>query len=270
MATVLVSETHIKEQIAGFLGELAEELGWTPELEDARVKPERSEPATRRQPAVLTPDPRDPLSLTTPFDRMRAELVELRSTVKHLGAEIIQVRAQMAQLRHLPAPPDASDVNVAVPPPRDDHSRTEVAAVSHSEAAEPEARPWPPKVASPPAAAAPMLAARESSDATEEGTEIGHSEARQLKPTRPAVEPIPEPAEAAIDHVAATASKDDAPTVIAVDEPDSALELFPAEPGTNEDDPADGADGTGSAEADAPGSTGYMKSLYRRMGGGAS
>lgn len=269
MATVLASETNMKDQIAGFLGELAEELGWTPELEDARVKPERSEPATRKQPTVLTPDPGNPLSLTTPVDRMRAELVELRSTVKHLGAEIIQLRAQMAQLRHLPAPPDTSDMNVAVPPLHDDHSRTEVAMVSHSEAAEPEARPWPPKVASTPAAAA-MLAVRESSDATEEGTEIGDGEAQQLEPPLPAVEPIPEPAEAEIDQAVETASKDDAPTVIAVDDPDSALELFPAEPGTSEDDRADGADPTDSASADAPGSTGYMKSLYRRMSDGAS
>ena len=34
----------MKQQIAGFLGELAEELGWAPELDEARVRPEITRP----------------------------------------------------------------------------------------------------------------------------------------------------------------------------------------------------------------------------------
>ncbi len=102
----------MKQQIAGFMGELAEELGWAPELADARVRPEVSQPATPRKPALLSAD-RDPNSLATPVDRMLRELEQLRATVKHLGTEVIQLRAQMAHLRRLPSPPDADETNVA-------------------------------------------------------------------------------------------------------------------------------------------------------------
>ena len=78
----------MKQQIAGFLGELAEELGWAPELEHARVRPEMSKPARPQEPALLTPDPGDLRSLATPVDRMRGELEQLRATVKHLGSEV--------------------------------------------------------------------------------------------------------------------------------------------------------------------------------------
>lgn len=267
----------MKQQIAGFLGELAEELGWTPELEDARVKPERSEPARPRQPGVLPPDPpQDPNSLTTPVDRMRSELTQLRSTVKHLGAEVIQLRAQMAQLRHLPVPPDAmdmkpsaGDINAALPPPRNDVPWAEVATqVSSSEAVEPEARPWPPRVASTPAAA-PSVSERESSDSLESTGGIGDGGAQHSEPAPPLAERVPEPAPAVIDRPAKAVARDDAPTVVAVDEPDSALELFPAEPGVNEDHPTDGETEISPPKRGAAGSTGYMKSLYRRMGGDA-
>ena len=102
----------MKEQIAGFLGELAEELGWEPDLEEPRVRPEiterekQAEKPAASTPVALTPDPA-PQEGTPAIDRLRAELHQLRSTVKHLGAEVIQLRSQLAQLRDLPVPPDA-------------------------------------------------------------------------------------------------------------------------------------------------------------------
>ena len=111
---VVGSETAVmKQQIAGFLGELAEELGWAPDLDQARVRPELSRPEKPRKAAVFTPDQRDIRSLATPDERMRGELEQLRASVKHLGSEVTQLRAQMAHLRRLPAPPDAEDIDVA-------------------------------------------------------------------------------------------------------------------------------------------------------------
>ena len=83
------------------------------DLADARVRPEMSQPATPRKPALLSADLRDPNSLATPVDRMLRELEQLRATVKHLGTEVIQLRAQMAHLRRLPSPPDANETDVA-------------------------------------------------------------------------------------------------------------------------------------------------------------
>jgi hypothetical protein len=161
----------MKHRIAGFLGELAEELGWTPEFEQARVKPETTEITPIRVPRVLTPDDDSPALRATPVERMQAELNQLHSTVKHLGSEVINLRAQMAQLRSVPVPPDAK------PQPTDDgdaHARTgsvprdcdrpgetctgqdeSSAHLSAATAVEPVERPWPPRLIPVPAPVVP-------------------------------------------------------------------------------------------------------------------
>ena len=102
----------MKDRIAGFLGELAEELGWTPDFEHARVRPETTGPAIRR-PTVLTPDDDSATLRATPVERMQTEINQLHSTVKHLGSEVIQLRAQMAKSRSVPVPPDAEEAEAA-------------------------------------------------------------------------------------------------------------------------------------------------------------
>ena len=152
----------MKQQIAGFLGELAEELGWSPKLEHARVREETTQPEKKR-PTVVTPDPQkleNLRSLATPADRLQAELNQLHATVKHLGSEVIQLRAQMAQIRSLPTPPDAPEIDELAPErvpsePPATASRTvvepeveteAVADVVQTNTAAPEARPWPPQL----------------------------------------------------------------------------------------------------------------------------
>ncbi len=74
----------MKRQIAAFLGELAEELGWAPELEESRVRPEETGSENRtseRMPSVV---PR----FASPVDILSAELKQLRKTVNHLGSEV--------------------------------------------------------------------------------------------------------------------------------------------------------------------------------------
>ena len=75
--------------------------------------------------------------------------------------------------------------------------------------------------------------------------------------TEPTAEPASPPAEAASIST---------PTVVEVDAPDSALELFPSEPAAPESDSTDPRAETESEERDR-GAAGYVKSLYRRMGG---
>ena len=129
----------MKQQIAGFLGELAEELGWAPELEQARVRPEMSKPARPQEPAILTPDPGDLRSLATPVDRMRGELEQLRATVKHLGSEV--------------------DAASAVEIPQINRE-----GVSTAKGVEPDSRPWPPPLITKPAEEAVTDQANESVD----------------------------------------------------------------------------------------------------------
>lgn len=59
-----------------------------------------------RRPTVLTPDNNSPALRATPVERMQAEINQLRSTVKHLGSEVITLRAQMTKLRSVLVPPD--------------------------------------------------------------------------------------------------------------------------------------------------------------------
>ena len=276
----------MRQQIAGFLGELAEELGWAPDLDHARVKPETSRPERPKKSAVIMPDPQDLRSLATPVDRLRAELDQLHSTVKHLGSEIIQLRAQM---RRLPAPPDADvvddvtpEIDVAAGPPHVDPDGTErppIEGVSDTATAEPEARPWPPQLvpvptaepaptvtpSQPDAATEPAAteapAARESVD-TDRVTATVANDGPHGTEQEPTPEPVAEPA---------AVLSEPTPNVVEVDAPDSALELFPSEPASPADDTAGAEERNEVAQEqeDEAGATAYGKSLYRRMGGSA-
>ena len=259
----------MKQQIAGFLGELAEELGWSPELEHARVREETTRPEKKR-PTIVTPDPQkleNLRSLATPADRLQAELNQLHATVKHLGSEVIQLRAQMAQIRSLPTPPDAPEIDELAPErvpgePPATASRTvvepeveteAVADVVQTETAAREARPWPPQLVPRPDV---ERAAAVATDQTVPSTEPVKA-AAAVAVSEPTAEPPSPPAEAASIST---------PTVVEVDTPDSALELFPSEPAAPESDSTDPQAETESEEGDR-GAAGYVKSLYRRMGG---
>ena len=93
--------THMKRQIADFLGELAEEMGWAPQAPEPRITPPRL-------PASPSTTPRAPRQ----DDTLRSEVTRLRGTVEHLSSEITNLRAEMARLRNLPAPPDAFEAAV--------------------------------------------------------------------------------------------------------------------------------------------------------------
>ena len=261
----------MKQQIAGFLGELAEELGWSPELEQARVREETTQPEKKR-PTVITPDPQtleNLRSLATPVDRLQAELTQLHATVKHLGSEVIQLRTQMAQIRSLPTPPDAPEIDELAPalvpgdPPAtvsrtvvEPEVETEaVADVVQTETAAHEARPWPPQLV--PRPDVEPAAAAVATDQPVPGTEPAKT-ATAVAVSEPTAEPTSPPAEAVSVST---------PTVVEVDSPDSALELFPSEPAASESDSTDPQADTESGERDR-GAAGYVKSLYRRMGGG--
>lgn len=296
----------MKQQIAGFLGELAEELGWSPELEQARVREETTQPEKKTKPAVLTPDPQrieDLRSLATPVDRLRAELDHLHATVKHLGSEVIQLRAQMAQIRSLPTPPDAPEIDELTPAPVpgvlpatatrtvvEPQIETEakpepVADVAQRETAAPEARPWPPQLVPKPDVEPagtrvtdrptvntdPVEAVAAASVAVEsvsvsEATQSGSSRLNTSEPSstpavsEPTTGPASQPAEAA-----STAT----PTVVEIDTHDSALEMFPSEPSASRGDSAD-AQAETEPERHGRGAAGYVKSIYRRMGGNES
>ena len=250
----------MKQQIAGFLGELAEELVWAPELAHARVRPEMSQPATPRQPAVLSADPRDPNSLSTPVDRMLRELEQLRATVKHLGSEVIHLRAQMAHLRRLPSPPDAGETDVAeavggrvavaaaphIEPPQADRDAVSTDAVSTTDATEPETRPRRPQLVTTPAA--------ETASAV--------SVHQPVSERSPAVEAPPASlANESVNHSEVVESTvDSAPDDTG---PAAGLELFASEPSSNGDDQPDealSAAGTGGSA----GAKGHVKSRRRR------
>jgi len=215
----------MKHRIAGFLGELAEELGWTPEFEQARVKPETTETTTIRVPRVLTPDDDSPVLRATPVERMQAELNQLHSTVKHLGSEVINLRAQMAQLRSVPVPPDAKpqgpddgDAQARTgslpqdcdrPGETDAGHRDSAAYLSAAAAVEPVERPWPPRLIPVPA---PIVSDRDgASPEPRRDTEAAES-------ASPSEVPAPTPATA------------EAPDVTAQPEPAGSVEIAQAPP----------------------------------------
>lgn len=141
----------MKHQIASFLGELAEELGWEPELEDEiRVKGETNEPAQQ----TAQKDARS----SSHAARLARDLRQLREKLEHLSSEVTELRAQMARLRGVPAPPDAlpqppiewQDAAPPPPalglgtPPAESPAAASPALSSQIESAED--RPWPPRL----------------------------------------------------------------------------------------------------------------------------
>lgn len=274
----------MKQQIAGFLGELAEELGWAPELDEARVRTETSRPERPGKPAVLTPDPRNLRSLSTPIDRMRIELDQLRATVKHLGSEVIQLRAQMAQLRRLPLPPDA-----------DDAALMEVEGGSHKETMEPEAGPWAPHLVTtavtepvsvvsshhPVPAGSPAVEVPRTAPAPEPVGRGGNVESTVddtpdiSEPEATSDEVVTDPVATSVDDrsLAPTTTGASAPASD-VDEPEDGLELFASESAQDEADRRAGGKNPSAADtpdrADKTDKKGLVKSLYRRMGGGTT
>ena len=98
----------MKRQIAVFLGELAEELGWEPELEDQRV---RLEPETTTPVGILKirsePEPPARTRVASSPPDLNTEVRHLRSSLNHLSSEVTHLRAEMARLKELPAPPDS-------------------------------------------------------------------------------------------------------------------------------------------------------------------
>ncbi len=117
----------MKRQIADFLGELAEELGWEPELEEQRVRGEQQ----GVRPAGVhvqhsQQEPTGELGLNRSHSDLSAEVKHLRSRLIHLSAEVTQLRTEMARLKNLPAPPDApreapAEASVAKVRPRPAH-----------------------------------------------------------------------------------------------------------------------------------------------------
>ena len=280
----------MKQQIAGFLGELAEELGWAPDLDQARVRPEMSQPKRPQTPAVPAPDPRDLRSLATPVERMRGELEQLRATVKHLGSEVTQLRAQMAHLRRLPVPPDADDpdvaeaagsgIEVAAAAPVEP-SLTDGEAVSTTEAGVPEARPWPPQLMTRPAADAaaavsgqqpvadrPPVAEAPPAHEPVEQSDVESAVDRAADDTAPEAAPA-DPAAGSVDQQPA-AQKTATSAVEEVDEQESGLELFASEPASGGDDLSHDEAPSGAGTKDSTDVKRSGKSLYRRMGSGTT
>ena len=195
----------MQDRIGGFLGELTEELGWTPKLEHARVKPATTE-TTMQRPRVLTPDDDSPELWATPVERLQAEVSQLRSTVKPLGSEVINLRAQMAKLRSVPVPPDAEDVEAAeiararprsgqdestptqstwydfYRPTQEDESHTiSTVPLSAGPGVEQGERPWPPRlIPVPPRANATIPEPATVSEHCED-TPVGPSEPRESR-----------------------------------------------------------------------------------------
>lgn len=192
---------------------------------------------------------------------MRGELDQLRATVKHLGSEVIQLRAQMANLRRLPVPPDAAvmeatggraEVTAAVERPQTDH-----AAVADNEIEKTEARLWAPQlvtkaVATPASVGSSRPPVSDGSPAVEarpvaltpESVDRGGDVESTVDDTPDNSEPEATPVEAASDTVVASVDEQllSPTTAVAtesareVDEPEAGLELFASESAPDGDD----------------------------------
>ena len=187
----------MKRHIAEFLGELAEELGWEPELNDHRVRDEHHEVIptsiqTFQQDSRSAPPPR---ARPTSAD-LDAEVRHLRSSLDHLSSEVTYLRAEVARLKNLPAPPDATADTTSLADP-------------------PTSRPWP-ALLLPEDESAPMMPASDLSASPPQPAaarvEVNTYHAPALPHDRGATEP----------KRPATPDLSD----------DAGLDLFPAEPGS--------------------------------------
>ena len=227
----------MKRHIAEFLGELAEELGWEPEFEGQRVVPER----TATGPVALHDMPS---SNELRLQRLDEEVRHLRSNVDHLGAETTQLRAEMARLKKLPAPPDA-------------RSGAPTAAGTGGDVRQwpahllpkPADKPAPPVMAAPvaeaPVMAAPVIEAPVIEAPTVESAKKDTAPAEPARDPKPDPEPDPEPdsdpdqerdggkSEAEEKRIEPPVTQPVLATPVATEvDNESPLELFPSEPRT--------------------------------------
>ena len=248
----------MKRQIAEFLGELAEELGWEPELEDQRV---RLEPETTTPVGILKirselePPARTRVASSPPD--LNTEVRHLRSSLNHLSSEVTHLRAEMARLKQLPAPPDSER---DAPPAAESKWTPTVAEskrVTPTEAGMGDVRPWPAHLvpqparepASPVALPDPVPAEplRDPVPVEPPQDPVQVEPLREPVPTEPLREPLsvepprePVPAEPLREPVPADPLRDPVPADPLRDPPteidaDSPLELFPSEPRSAKD-----------------------------------
>ena len=235
----------MKRQIAEFLGELAEELGWEPELEDQRV---RLEPETTTPVGILKirsePEPPARSRVASSPPDLNTEVRHLRSSLNHLSSEVTHLRAEMARLKKLPAPPDSERDASTAAESKWTPKVAESKRVTPTAAGMGDIRPWP-------AHLVPQPAAEPASPAREAAVEkpVQHDpvpveplpDPVQVEPLRDPVsveppqdpvqvEPLREPVPA--EPLREPESATPVPTEIDADSP---LELFPSEPRSAKD-----------------------------------
>ena len=241
----------MKRQIAEFLGELAEELGWEPELEDQRV---RLEPQTTTPVGILNISSRTEPELpartrvaSSPPD-LNTEVRHLRSSLNHLSSEVTHLRAEMARLKKLPAPPDSErDASTAagmgdvrpwpahlVPQPAPEPLRDSVPVEPPSVpvAVEPPRVPIPVEPLRDPVSAEPL---REPVPVEPSQDPVQVEPLRDPISTEPPRDPVPaEPLREplSVEPLREPESATPVPTEIDADSP---LELFPSEPRSAKD-----------------------------------
>ncbi len=136
----------MKRQIAEFLGELAEEMGWEPELEDQRV---RLEPQTTTPVGILNvrsktnPEPPARTRVASSPPDLNTEVRHLRSSLNHLSSEVTHLRAEMARLKKLPAPPDSGRDDAPAAELKWTPTVAESKRVTSTPAGMGDVRPWP-------------------------------------------------------------------------------------------------------------------------------
>ena len=237
----------MKQQIASFLGELAEELGWAPELDDEiRIKGETTEPAYQTDHADQRTSSR--------ASRLARDLRQLREKLEHLSSEVTELRAQLARMRGVPTPPDAlpqppadwqstapplPQLGLASPPPE---SAAEPALEASANLVSAEDRPWPPALFSTAIPAAdPDPVDFDDGPEADSGDELGGSAANTVgtEDTEEAADVMvaPPDTETPDDPAAELTADSDlsAADASAADDLDSALELFPPEPRSKTD-----------------------------------
>ena len=218
----------MKRQIAEFLGELAEELGWEPELEDQRV---RLEPETTTPVGILKirsePEPPARTRVASSPPDLNTEVRHLRSSLNHLSSEVTHLRAEMARLKKLPAPPDSERDASTAAESKWTPKVAESKRVTPTAAGMGDIRPWPAHLVPQPAPE-PASPAREA--AVEKPVQHDPVPVEPLPDPVP-VEPLPDPVSVEPPREPVPAeplrepeSATPVPTEIDADSP---LELFP-------------------------------------------